>query len=113
MPKENGMRNLSDNRLRHESTRRRLLFIAISVAFTGLTLVAIGSVRQAGLSWAGVAAIAALILLNLGVVFITFRWMSAPAKERARRRRESVLKMLGVEDQETGAAPAAEATPEP
>jgi len=93
------MEQLSDQQLRQESSRRRLLYIVISVATTALMLVAQVVIRTFSAEGPSPGIAFVLVLSNLLIVYYLFRWMSVPAKERARRRRLSVLKMLGVEDQ--------------
>lgn len=104
-----GIEQWSDQKLRHEVARRRLLYIATSIAISTLAIVAIAMLGQAGLGAFGGLLMLALVGLNLAVVWWLFRWMSIPSKERARRRRLSVLKMLGVEEEE--GAPAAAGAP--
>ena len=90
------IRRLSDSQLRRESKRRRILASAISATGSVLTMVfAIGtqSVLPPIYAFLGIAI---LFGANLFLVFLMFRWMTVPAKEAARRRKNSVLAMLGV-----------------
>lgn len=99
MVNENPLRQLTDHQLRGEVARRRLLYIALSVVVTLLVVVAISAIGRSGIGLAGAIGMLVLVMANLAAVFVLFRWMSHPSKERARRRRLSVLKMLGVEEQ--------------
>lgn len=90
------IRRLSDSQLRRESKRRRILASAISATGSVLTMVfAIGAQSVLSPIYAFLA-IAVLFGANLFLIFLMFRWMTVPAKEAARRRKNSVLAMLGV-----------------
>lgn len=106
------MEQWSDQKVRHEVARRRLLYIAISIAVSTSGIVVIAMLGQAGMGAFGGLLMLAVVGLNLAVVWRLFRWMSVPSKERARRRRLSVLKMLGVEDAEGAPATAGAPTNE-
>lgn len=100
MPKEDALRKLSDPQLRGEVARRRLLYIALSIVVTLAALAAVTSMGQSGIGIVNGLATILIALANLGIVTMLFRWMSAPSRERARRRRLSVLKMLGADQPE-------------
>jgi len=96
---EHGIEQWSDQKVRHEVARRRLLYIAMSIAISTLVIASIAMLGQAQLGAGGGILMLLLLALNLGTVWWLFRWMSVPSKERARRRRISVLKMLGVDEE--------------
>jgi hypothetical protein len=100
VPKDDALRKLSDPQLRGEVARRRLLYIALSIVVTLAALVLVTSIGQSGIGIAGGLVIILIALANLAIVVLLFRWMSAPSRERARRRRLSVLKMLGADQPE-------------
>ncbi|MCW5964933.1 MAG: hypothetical protein KIT83_12915 [Bryobacterales bacterium] len=101
---EHGIEQWSDQKVRSEVSRRRLLYTATSIAISTVGIVAIAMLGQAGLGGFGGILILLTLLANLAAVLWLFRWMSVPSKERARRRRLSVLKMLGVDETEPGAS---------
>lgn len=97
---EHGIEQWSDQKVRGEVSRRRLLYTATSIAISTIGIVTIAMLGQAGLGGLGGILILLTLAANLAAVLWLFRWMSIPSKERARRRRLSVLKMLGVEEPE-------------
>jgi heme/copper-type cytochrome/quinol oxidase subunit 4 len=101
VPKPDPLRQLSDSSLRAEVARRRLLYLSLSIVITLIALIVIGRLGQAGFGPIGAISVLVVALANLAAVLFLFRWMSQPSRERARRRRLSVLKMLGVEKSET------------
>lgn len=90
------IRQLSDAQLRKESKRRR--FLASGFSVVGSLISMIGAVAaQANFPAAySLVLIAALFGVNISLVLYLFRWMAIPAKEAARRRRNSVLEMLNA-----------------
>lgn len=98
-PDDNPIRGLSDSQLRKESKRRRFLTTALSVGGSILTMICVVQVQPVLPAAYALLAIAVLFGLNISFVFFLFRWMAVPAKEAARRRRNSVLEMLGVTPQ--------------
>ncbi len=99
MPAENPIVRLSDDQLRRESKRRRLLTTAISSSASILTMLAAVWVQNHFADSYGFVAVILLFSANIAAVLYLFRWMAVPAKESARRRRKSVLAMLGVSPQ--------------
>ncbi len=97
---DSGIQQWTDQKVRHEVARRRLLYLAVSIAVSTVTVVAIATLGRADIGVGGGLLMLLALLVNFAIVFWLFRWMSVPSKERARRRRLSVLKMLGVEDKE-------------
>lgn len=98
-PDDNPIRRLSDSQLRKESKRRRILTTALSAAGSVLTM--FGAVQTQAALPATYALLGIILLfgMNISFVLFMFRWMAVPAKEAARRRRNSVLQMLGVTPQ--------------
>ncbi|MCC6265047.1 MAG: hypothetical protein IT169_15850 [Bryobacterales bacterium] len=98
-PDDSPIRRLSDSQLRKESKRRRIVTTALSAGGSILTM--IGAVRIQPVLPPAYALLAIIFLfgLNISGVLFLFRWMAVPAKEAARRRRNSVLQMLGVTPQ--------------
>ena len=96
---ENPIRRLSDSQLRKESKRRRILATAISAACSVLTMYVAIQIQAALPPTYALLAIAFVFGFNIALVLFLFRWMAVPAKEAARRRRNSVLEMLGVTTQ--------------
>lgn len=98
-PDDNPIRRLSDSHLRKESKRRRILTTALSAAGSVLTM--FGAVQTQAALPATYALLGIILLfgMNISFVLFMFRWMAVPAKEAARRRRNSVLEMLGVTPQ--------------
>jgi hypothetical protein len=101
---ETGMQDWSDQKVRHEIARRRLLYLALSIAVSSINAGVIAATGSAKLGTLGVALIALALGANIILIFWLFRWMSIPSKERARRRRLSVLKMLGVDDEKAASS---------
>ncbi|MDZ7638709.1 MAG: hypothetical protein U5J83_10770 [Bryobacterales bacterium] len=98
-PGENAVRRLSDSQLRRESKRRRVLASAISASVSIATMVLAVGAQQLLPALYGFMAVVVMFGTNIAFVLYLFRWMAIPAKEAARRRKNSVLEMLGVTPQ--------------
>jgi len=98
-PDDSPIRRLSDSQLRKESKRRRILTTALSAGGSILTMIGAVQIQPALPPAYALLAIILLFGLNISGVLFLFRWMAVPAKEAARRRRNSVLQMLGVTPQ--------------
>lgn len=98
-PEESAVRRLSDSQLRKESKRRHILVSAISATCSILTMILAAWMQFALAPVYSFLLIVVLLGANISFVLYLFRWMAAPAKEAARRRKKSVLEMLGVTPQ--------------
>jgi hypothetical protein len=93
---ESSIQRLSDGDLRKESKRRRLTTTALSATCSILSMVAALWFQS---SLPGAVSLLAVIVIfgaNISLVLYLFRWMAIPAKEAARRRKNSVLQMLSA-----------------
>lgn len=91
--------SMNDAQLRREASHRRLTGSALSILGSVATFVAAFWLQQLGSPLLGFVVFAALVVCNIGAVFYVFRWMSVPAKEISKRRKRTVLRMLGSEPQ--------------
>ena len=96
---DNPIRRLSDGQLRRESKRRRIVASALSATGSIFTMVAALGIQSVLPAMYAFLVIVVLFGANISLLFYVFRWMTAPAKESARRRKNSVLEMLGVTPQ--------------
>ncbi len=101
---DSGIQTWSDQKVRHEIARRRLLYIALSITVSSINVGAIAALGSAKLGTIGLVLVFVALAANIAVIYWLFRWMSIPSKERARRRRLSVLKMLGVDEEKAARA---------
>ena len=99
MAAEKLIRLMDDAQLRREAAHRRLTGSAVSVLGSMATLAAAFWLQNIGMSTLGLVLFGLLVVCNVGGVFRIFRWMSEPAKEIAKRRKRTVLRMLGSEPQ--------------
>ena len=88
---------MTDEQLRSEASRRRLTASALSILGSVLLFAAAYLIGQSQVPTALYVGLVILVIANLLAVPVYFRWMSAPAKEIARRRKRTVLRMLGTE----------------
>lgn len=100
MAAESSIQRLSDSDLRKESKRRRLTTTALSATCSILSMI-LAVWSQANLPGpVGLLAVVAIFGANITLVLYLFRWMAVPAKEAARRRKNSVLQMLSTAETE-------------
>lgn len=93
---ESSIQRLSDSDLRKESKRRRLTTTALSATCSILSMI-LAVWSQSNLPGPlGLLAVVVIFGANITLVLYLFRWMAVPAKEAARRRKNSVLQMLST-----------------
>lgn len=90
------IRRLTDSQLRKESKRRRFLASGFSVIGSLISMIGAVAAQANFPASYSLVFIAALFGTNITLVLYLFRWMAVPAKEAARRRRNSVLEMLNA-----------------